>query len=307
MNKDPITPEVGAWAHTKLDRLERYLKAYMTVFSKPQRYAHYHCAYIDAFAGTGDHRVRSDPPDEATGHLFDEPKEDTPSKAAFNDGSPRRALGIEPPFHSYVFVEQDPTRVTQLQRLHQDFPNRRIRIYQDDCNAYLHQLARSPKANWSRHRAVVFLDPYGMQVQWATVEALAKTQAIEVIINFPVWMAVQRMLPRDGAPPESWMQRLDETFGTRGWYDVMYAESPRAQQGLFTEDAAIDHDIHKVGNSSDLIDLYRRRLGEVFGHVTRAAVVRSSRNHPLYCLIHAGPNETGHRIANHVLRMGEWM
>ena len=41
---------------------------------------------------------------------------------------------------------------------------------------------------------MVFLDPFGMQVPWSTIEALAKTKAMELIINFPLGMAIQRLL-----------------------------------------------------------------------------------------------------------------
>ena len=39
--------------------------------------------------------------------------------------------------------------------------------------------------DWSLHRAVLFLDPYGMQVEWATIEAVAKTKAIDLWLLFP--------------------------------------------------------------------------------------------------------------------------
>ena len=34
--------------------------------------------------------------------------------------------------------------------------------------------------DWSSHRAVLFLDPYGMQVEWTTIEAIARTGAIDL-------------------------------------------------------------------------------------------------------------------------------
>jgi hypothetical protein len=34
--------------------------------------------------------------------------------------------------------------------------------------------------NWQKERAVVYLDPYGMQVEWSTIEALAATKAIDL-------------------------------------------------------------------------------------------------------------------------------
>jgi three-Cys-motif partner protein len=39
--------------------------------------------------------------------------------------------------------------------------------------------------DWRSHRAVLFLDPYGMQVEWQTIEAIAKTAAIDLWLLFP--------------------------------------------------------------------------------------------------------------------------
>jgi three-Cys-motif partner protein len=54
------------------------------------------------------------------------------------------------------------------------------------------------RVDWRKWRAVVFLDPFGMQVPWKTIAALAQTAAIEVFLNFPVGMSIQRLLKRSG-------------------------------------------------------------------------------------------------------------
>jgi hypothetical protein len=33
---------------------------------------------------------------------------------------------------------------------------------------------------------VLFLDPYGMQVDWTTIEAIARTKAIDLRVLFPL-------------------------------------------------------------------------------------------------------------------------
>jgi three-Cys-motif partner protein len=71
---------------------------------------------------------------------------------------------------------------------------------------------------------VVFLDPFGMQVPWSTLEALAKTKAIEVLINFPLGMAIQRLLTRSGEIPEGWQMSLDTFFGSPEWRTIVYEE-----------------------------------------------------------------------------------
>ena len=58
--------------------------------------------------------------------------------------------------------------------------------------------------------------------------------------------------------------------------------------------------IQKAGEA--LVSWYRNRLKEVFGYVSTAREIRSSKDRPLYYLIFAGPNETGAK--NSELRFG---
>lgn len=48
-----------------------------------------------------------------------------------------------------------------------------------------------------RRRAVVFLDPFGMQVEWRTIERIGQTKAIDLWILFPLGVAVNRFLTKD--------------------------------------------------------------------------------------------------------------
>ncbi len=127
------------------------------------------------------------------------------------DGSPRVALGIEPPFSQYVFVERDPVRASALRRLETEFRGRRnVRIYEKDCNEYLREkLIENASVNWRRWRGIVLLDPFGMQVPWSTVQGLAATKALEVVINFPVGMAIQRLLRVTGKFTDKERKKLD--------------------------------------------------------------------------------------------------
>ncbi len=47
-----------------------------------------------------------------------------------------------------------------------------------DANEHLLWWCRA--TDWKRHRAVVFLDPYGVQVEWRTIEAIAQTKGIDL-------------------------------------------------------------------------------------------------------------------------------
>jgi len=214
--------------------------------------------------------------------------------AEYIRGSPRIALELQFPFTQYVFVETNAARALALEKLTTQYPDLKIAIRKRDCNEYLRDTL-VPRS-WKQWRGLVFLDPFGMQVPWTTIELLAKTKAIEVFINFPVGMAIQRLLRRDARFSNEQRARIDLYLGSPNWFDVVYQKGT----GLFGEtvDKAADSNIA-------LTRWYRKRLKGLFGFASSARLVRSSSNHPLYYLIHAGPNATGAKIAEHILRQGE--
>lgn len=298
-----ITSEVGPWAKDKLERLGKYLSAYTKIMRKQEWCDGY--VYVDAFAGPGVHRIRGT--DDATQEeklqamLIDiahHAQSDMDHKE-FIAGSPRVALEIEHPFTYYVFVEKDPERVRHLERIKLEFEGRRnILIKQKDCNGYLlDKLANNPRINWSKWRAVVFLDPFGMQVPWSTIEALAKTGAVEVFLNLPVGMAIQRLLRRDGHFTSRQRKKLDTYFGSPEWYQVLYRREP----DLFGNEIAIK--VEESGKA--LLEWYRSRLRKLFGHVSKAALIKNTRGGHLYYLLLATPKKAGERIASYILGAGE--
>jgi three-Cys-motif partner protein len=290
---------VGPWALDKLNRLRNYLNAYTTIM-KEQRWCQ-GFYYIDAFAGPGKHEVRSRL-SKARGLLQDVANfgQQQEEHRTFLAGSPQVALEIEHPFSAYVFVERSPSRVAALKKLAERYgSSRKIRIQQSDCNKFLRdKVVSNAKINWRSSRAVAFLDPFGMQVPWSTIELLGQTQAIEILLNFPVGMAIQRLLLRDTHKlTPARRTKLDNYFGSPDWFDTIY----RKEQTLFGE--ATEEKIEKSGRQ--LLKWYRERLRNVFGHVSRAALFRNTRGGHLYYLMLASPNATGVKIANHILSAGE--
>ena len=290
-------PEVGPWAQDKLDRLRKYLSAYTRIMAK-QSWARY--VYVDAFAGSGRARVRTSSSDDPTYDIFnlgEEFRKDEEARQVL-DCSPRVAL--DHPFTYYVFLERDPERVEKLRSLELEYKGQgTIVIRRGDCNQYLNdKLINNPQINWEKWRAVVFLDPFGMQVPWKTIAGLAATKAIEVFLNFPVGMSIQRLLRRDGKFSEKQRRKLDEYLGDPGWFEVVYPKSA----GLFGYTQSKAEDTEKR-----LVKWYRGRLRDAFGYVSDAYLVRNSKGGHLYFLIFAGPNKTGAKIANDILGSGDRM
>jgi len=293
---------VGPWAADKLDRLEKYLSAYTTIMKDQHWCEGFY--YIDAFAGPGEHEVRKKSGGQSrtkTNPLLDVASygQAQEEQRQFLAGSPRVALDIVHPFTGYVFIDRSPTRVAQLESLREEYGKSRvIRIRQQDCNGYLQQnVVSNPNVDWTCHRALVFLDPFGMQVPWRTLQALGQTKAIEVFLNLPVGMAIQRLLPRDtGKITDKRRAMLDEYFGSPDWFDVVY----RTTHTLFGDE---EEKIEQSGKR--LVKWYQGRLRAAFGHITKAALIRNTCGGHLYYLMLATPKLTGAKIANHILSAGE--
>lgn len=293
MSKKPRYSSVGPWAAEKLEALRRALNYYTTRLKNQSQWQK---IYIDAFAGPGLSEVRSKPREDGgqSFQLFaDQSTDPVEQEVVFLKGSPRVALDIANPFDRYIFIDKDPDRVAELERIRSEYQGRRtIEIRQGDANSILQELLKGiSKAN---HRGYVFLDPFGLQVPWRTIEAIAKTGAIEVIVNFPLGMALRRMMPNSGDVPAGWQISLDTFFGSPDWRQHAYEE------GL----DLLGKRTFKISDSEDrLLAWYRGRLKDVFGHVSEAQLVTNTRGGRLYYLIWAGPHEAGLKGANYILSM----
>jgi three-Cys-motif partner protein len=289
----------GDWTTEKLDVIAEYLASY----TKALKNQPFRKAYIDAFAGTGYRDARRS--DLADGEskrgtlLFPDLAKKEPQKLL--DGSSRRALQTNPQFDRYIYIEQDTSRCAQLAELKSEFPQlaKDISIRNGDANSEIQDLCDK---KWDSHRAVLFLDPYGMQVEWKTIEAIAHTEAIDLWLLFPLGIGVNRLLTRSGDIPDSWRKRLNILLGTDDWYEEFYRVE---REPTLFGDAE-----HVVKATTETIGRYfNDRLRSVFADVAEhPRVLRNSTNCPLFLLCFAVGNKRGAPvalgIANHLLERG---
>jgi three-Cys-motif partner protein len=285
----------GGWTQEKLERVRKYLVAYTTIMRK----YHFEYAYIDAFAGTGYRELRQDQDGPAGGLLLPELAE--ADCQGFLDGSARIALQVEPRFTKYIYIERDPARFAELRTIGGEYPDRKddIVLVNEDANEFLRRICLT--RNWERHRAVLFLDPFGMQVRWDTLEAIASTRAIDMWLLFPLGMAVNRLLRRDGKIREAWRRRLDLMFGEPDWYDAFYPED--RHPSLFGEDCVT----RSKGDFRSIEAYFIKRLGTIFHQVADNPLpLCNSVGNPLYLLCFASGNtkgsETAVKIARDILK-----
>lgn len=255
----------GDWTEEKLECVSKYLHSYTQIMKERE----YHFAYIDAFAGTGYRELKNSEDIEIP---------------AFLAGSARKALEVRHPFKEYIFIEEDKNSYTELKNLTNEFPNHNIECINANANQSLTDLCR--ERNWRTNRALVFLDPYGMQVEWQTIESIAKTQAIDLWILFPIGMGVSRLLRNDGKIPLTERQTLDEFFGRDDWFDEFYQLA--RQRSLFSE----EDELEKRDNILAEIEQYFLKcLDSVFAMVAKNPLpLRNSKNSLMYLLCFAAGN-----------------
>jgi three-Cys-motif partner protein len=293
----------GPWTEDKLKRIDKYLAAYMTIFESNPAASKLITNYVDAFAGTG-HRSSSADQRRAEGTLFEDALTDTDANS-LKEGSAYVALRQERPFGRYLFVDQSAEHARYLERLREEFPllSTKIIVEVADANTFLEHFCR--ETDWRKNRAVVFLDPYGMQVDWSTIEAIAQTKAIDLWILFPLGQAVNRLLTRQRLPEGAQAKRLTRLLGTEEWKEAFY-DAPEEQV-----DQPTIFDLNRGHTKRASLESIGRffvdRLKTIFEGVAENPLpLTNSRNVPIYLLCFAAANARGAptavRIANHILQ-----
>jgi three-Cys-motif partner protein len=72
-------------------------------------------------------------------------------------------------------------------------------------------------------RAVMFLDPFGMQVSWNSIERIGSSHQIDLWYLAPIGGAYGRLMQLDGRIPAERRKLLDQALGGSGWYEALYS------------------------------------------------------------------------------------
>ena len=267
----------GNWTEAKMEIVVSYAKAYLTIMKK-QVWAR--TIYFDGFAGSG---------------IIDTEKSDEVQK-----GTALRILDLEDPykFDIYYFVELNDVHKIELEkRVNENYFGRNAHVVKADCNEKLLSMSKFLKANKS-HRALVFIDPYGMAVDWSSIEAL-KDLGIDLWILVPTGMGVARMLKNNGEISDSWFSKLEKFLGIPRREIVNYFYKKKVVNTLFGEESLTIKEantVEKVG------ELYRQRLNKIFKFTSDSFVMKNSTNSIMYHFMMATNNPHALKIANDVIR-----
>jgi three-Cys-motif partner protein len=162
----------------------------------------------------------------------------------------------------------------------------RVSVRCGDCNDKLIEICGS--YDWKKWRGVCFLDPFGMQIDWTTLEALARTKALDVWFLFPLGIGVMRLLMRDRIPEGPWANRLTRMLGSEDWKERFYTST--GQLSLFGDESEVKRDakLEYVGQC------FVERLGSIFHCVLpHPLVLRNTRSNPMFLMCFAVGNKKG--------------
>jgi three-Cys-motif partner protein len=287
----PADHEFGSQAtELKLSVVESYLRA----FTRALRSKFPELWYIDAFAGTGE---RTERVPARRGLLFGA----TPEIVIKRRGSAKIAIDVHPQFDRLIFVEKRPRSVVALQELQHQYANRNIDVTAGDANKEVLNLIGG--VNWGGVRAVMFLDPYGMSVDWETLKAVAATEAIDVWYLFSLSGLYRQAARRNEDIDPKKRDAITRVLGTDEWERELYA--PR--KGLLIP----DNSLQRTANVRGLEDYVRRRLKTIFPAVLPPLALPILSGPQRFSLFLAISNPSGPaiglatRIASHILRVGK--
>lgn len=267
----------GNWTESKMEIVVAYAKAYLTIMQK-QKWVK--TIYFDGFAGSG--LIETDDGSEKL------------------KGTALRILDITEPkeFDMYYFVELDENNKEELEvTIQENYFGKNVHVVNADCNEKLLKMAQFLQKNKS-YRALAFVDPYGMSVNWESIEVL-KGLGVDLWILVPTGIGINRLLKSDGNISDAWLQKLEKFLGMSQVEIKDHFYKAQSINTLFGQETVVEKERNTVNKAGEL---YRRRLNTIFKFVSDSYVMKNSTNSIMYHFMMATNNASALKIANEVIK-----
>lgn len=268
---DVSQKKFGSQASTgrKLDVIGTYIEMYQRALQNTP----FQTVYIDGFAGSGEV-----PLEERDDDLIDA------EVASFIQGSASRAMNVSPAFTHYTFIDKRRACIQSLEAKFEGNKNLANATFMvGDANDLICDICQS--FDGRQQRGVLFLDPFGSQVKWSTIEAIAKTKALDLWYLFPAGVSVFRQIGKDGSVHDTHEASITRIFGTDDWKSAFFA--PSQQDDLFDPEPKMK----KIVTPESAAQFMVSRLKGVFeGGVLDEMVPLGKHAYPSYYLLFAWAN-----------------
>jgi three-Cys-motif partner protein len=210
------------------------------------------------------------------------------------EGSPWRALKVQPPFDGFHFIDVDAEKTKFLR---ESIGNRAdVNIQTVDTNQYLTQTLL-PTIQYAKYnRALCLLDPYGLDLDWQVMLQAGQSKAIDMFLNFPVMDINRNAIWKnpEKVPPDG-VERMTKYWGDESWKQAAYTDSP--QQNLFGEPPG------KIKQGNEVIvATFRERLKTVAGFefVPEPLPMKNTKNAVVYYLFFASAKPVAAKIITEI-------
>ena len=303
MASEPSSSWGGKWTEEKLDAFEKYVNAYLTIMNKHRDNNLWELIYFDGFAGSGSRNEETtEDGKQLMLNLIDEQQlsevELTPYK-----GAAERVLNIKQRgFDYYYFVDLDEKSNAALEARLEPLRNGKKLVFRPhDANQEIVKLANAMHQN-NTLKALVLLDPFGMQVDWDSIKQLQHT-GTDLWILIPTGVIINRLLERkiDQQKGLAHAEKLETFFGMSEEEIRSFFYTEKMVPTLFGDDETV---ITKAENSiRKIAQLYVERLKGIFRYVTEdPMVLYNNHNVPIFHLVFAARNKTAMKIAQDIIK-----
>jgi len=282
----------GTWTMQKLDAFIDYVKAYLTIMKKCY---YWKTIYFDGFAGSGERLKKKTK--QRTGFDFSL-NENSLEDIDLYKGSVKRILDLkELTFDYYYFIDTNSSNIEKINSLKETITHidpERIIVRQADCNEEMLNLA--DMLNTGKYAALLFIDPFGMQINWDSIASLKGTRS-DIWILIPSGVAVNRLLPKTGKVRSK--EKLERFFGLDydDLHDFFYTD--KSDNTLFGKYNRIE----KLANPIERVaELYKNQLKTIWKNVTsNPLILRNSKNVLIFHLLFASNNDVAMKIASQII------
>lgn len=294
MNKvnEPRANWGGNWTEEKLEAFEKYVNAYLKIMNAQKKiYNGWPTTiYFDGFAGSG---KRTSSSDEEENNLFSNYL--VKEELEVYKGSAERVLSLTKKFDYYFFVDSDKSSIDFLKNTLKEkgLIKDHCKFVNDDVNNQLTLLSNFIN---NKKAALVLLDPFGMQIDWSSIEKL-KGKRVDLWILIPSGVIINRFLDKKGK--FLFKNKLESYFGLsedeikKKFYETEQVETLFGPINI----------INKTNDSINKIaELYIERLKGIWDYVSdKPLKLFNTRNVPIYHFVFASNNQTAYKIAKQII------
>ncbi len=281
----------GAWTEKKLSAFSKYVWSYLTIM-KANPY--WKTIYFDGFAGSGSKEkiLKTE--------IYKQLKITDEEERTYQ-GSAERVLTIKDDltFDFYYFIDKSESNIKELElRLSnnkQNLNGKKIVYKFGDANQWIIELAKALKD--PKFAALVFLDPFGMQINWDSIKEFKGTRS-DVWILVPTGVIVNRLLEKSGELKH--IEKLESFFGmsVKDIKAIFYKQEvkPTLFEEEITTITKIEKPIEKIA------EIYAQQMKTIWKNVTKPLRLNNSTGSPIFHFVFASNNIKAYNIAKDIIK-----